>query len=541
MIRRSRRGRLKIYLGYCAGVGKTYQMLLEARRLREEKIDVVAGFVETHGREEPELLLEGIERTPRRRIVYRGIEIDEMDPAAILARRPGVVLIDDLAHTNVPGSRNPRRYQDVEEILSAGIHVISSVNIEHLESLYETVERATGIRVRERIPDRIVSEADQIVSVDITTEDLLQRLKLGKVRLREGMDAARRGFFKPANLEQLRELMLRELAAQIDSRHRDPMEEEVSTSPDQVMVCLSSRGPNSGALLRYGSRLAGRLNRNWYAVYVQTPFERSAEVNEETRRILSDTLTLAQQLGATVFTYRGDDVVKTILRFAEEYRVGHILIGTPAGTPLIDRLRGKRGIAERLIEESRGVTVVVLDTRAVQKTPDAELFEPAKGNLYFEEETGGIEHWNDVFLQGNVPVLLWNEPLEKEAALRLLMNACCRLDRETCSAAWNSLLNRERQGGTFLGEDVAVPHARVHGIKRPIVGIGVGKKGICDRDADRVFSIMIFLLSPAENPNDHVALLGAISRLANEDRWRKAVSSASDSADIVRLLREWKG
>ncbi len=262
LIRRSQRGRLKIYLGYAAGVGKTYRMLLEARRLREESIDVVAGLVETHGREETEALLDGLEQIPRRRIVYHGIEIDEMDLDAILARRPGVVLIDELAHTNVPGSRNAKRYQDVEEILAAGIHVMSTLNVQHLESLYDTVEHATGVRVRERIPDRVVSEADQIVDVDLTTEDLRQRLKEGKVYTKESIETALAGFFRSTNLEQLRELTLRELAAQIDSRRRDPLEEESSTSPDQVMVCLSSRGPNSDALLRYGSRLAGRLNRN---------------------------------------------------------------------------------------------------------------------------------------------------------------------------------------------------------------------------------------------------------------------------------------
>ncbi|HKQ33170.1 MAG TPA: PTS sugar transporter subunit IIA, partial [Thermodesulfobacteriota bacterium] len=328
MIRRSQRGRLKIYLGYSAGVGKTYEMLLEGRRLKKDGIDVVIGLVETHGRKETEALVEGLEVIPRRNINYRGIEIGEMDLDAILERRPEVVLVDELAHTNVPGSRNAKRYQDVEEILSAGIHVISTLNVQHLESLYETIERATGVRVRERIPDRVVAEADQLVNVDVTTEDLRQRLAEGKVYTRESVDAALEHFFRQTNLEQLRELTLRELAAQIDSRRREALDEETPSSPDQVMVCLSSRGPNSEALLRYTSRLAGRLNRNWYAVYVQTSGEKPTVIDAETQRILSNTLTLAQQLGATVFTYRGDDVVKTILQFAKEYRVGHIVVGS---------------------------------------------------------------------------------------------------------------------------------------------------------------------------------------------------------------------
>ena len=181
MIRRSRRGKLKIYLGYCAGVGKTYQMLLEGRRLKEDGIHVVVGLVETHGRRETEVLLEGLTIIPRRRIAYRGIEIGEMDLEAILTRHPAVVLVDELAHTNAPGSRNAKRFEDVEELLAAGIHVISTLNVQHLESLYETVERATGVKVRERIPDHVVLEADQVVNVDVATEDLRRRLQEGKV------------------------------------------------------------------------------------------------------------------------------------------------------------------------------------------------------------------------------------------------------------------------------------------------------------------------------------------------------------------------
>jgi two-component system sensor histidine kinase KdpD len=332
-------------------------------------MDLAVGLVETHGRAETEALLTGLEVIPRRKVTYRGIEIEEMDLDAILSRRPGVVLVDELAHTNVPGSKNAKRYQDVEALLAAGIHVISTLNIQHLESLYETLERATAVKVRERIPDRVVAEADQLVNVDITVEDLRRRLKEGKVYTRERIETALEHFFRQTNLEQLRELTLRELAAQIDSRRRDPLAEELPSSPDQVMVALSSRGPNSEALLRYASRLAGRLNRNWYAVYVQTSRERPAVIDAATQRMLSNTLTLAQQLGATVFTYKGEDIVKTILQFAREYRVGHIVIGTPGKrVPFWRRLKGEVSLIERLINEGTGVTVVVLDTKALPDT-----------------------------------------------------------------------------------------------------------------------------------------------------------------------------
>lgn len=366
LIRRAQRGRLKIYLGYAAGVGKTYQMLLEGHRILVDGIDLAVGIVETHERAETKALLAGLPLIPRRKVSYHGIVIEEMDLEALLVRRPDVVLVDELAHTNVPGSKNAKRYQDVEELLAAGIHVISTLNIQHLESLYETVEKATAVRVRERIPDRVVAEADQIVNVDVTIEDLRRRLKEGKVYTNERIETALDHFFRPSNLEQLRELTLRELAAQIDARRRDLLDDDIPVSPDQIMVSLSSQGPNSAALLRYASRLAGRLNRNWYAVYVQISKERPTVIDAATQRMLSNTLTLAQQLGATVFTYKGDDVVKTILQFVKEYRVGHIVIGSPGRKMSFwRRLRGETSILERLITEGKGLTVVVLDTRAI--------------------------------------------------------------------------------------------------------------------------------------------------------------------------------
>jgi len=365
MIQRSERSKLKIYLGYCAGVGKSFQMLQEAHRLQEEGIDIVVGFAETHGREETAKLLEGLECIPRRKIRYQGIEIEEMDREAVIARHPEVVLIDELAHTNVPGSGNIKRYQDVEDILAAGVHVISTLNIQHLESLYNTVGQMVNIRVRERIPDKIVAEADQIVNVDITPEDLRKRFEEGRIYPIEQIERALNNFFKGSNIVQLRELTLRELAAQIDARNRNSLEKEILAAPDQVMVCLSSRGPNSGMLLRYASRLAGRLNRNWYAVYVQTSSERPEIIDAQTQRLISETLTLAKQLGAMVVTYKkGENIAETILEFAREYRVGHIVIGTP-GRKLSfwKRLMGRSNVVEELIEKAGGITVVVLDTR----------------------------------------------------------------------------------------------------------------------------------------------------------------------------------
>lgn len=368
MIRNARRGRHKIYLGYCAGVGKTCQMLKEALRLRDvEKLDVVIGILETHGRAETAACRGDLEEVPRRKITYHGIEISEMDVPAILARRPQVVLVDELAHTNVPGSRHPKRYQDVEELLEAGIHVISTLNVQHLESLYEIVEKNTGVKVKERIPDWVVTRADEVVNVDVSTADLRARIRSGRVYPEERINTALANFFQDSNLQQLRELTLRELAAQLDLKFREkaaPAEREDSTNPDQVLVCLASRSPNADALLRYGSRLAGRLNRNWYALYVQTSKESATRIDAETQRRLSNTLELARQVGATVFTFKSDNIVETILQFAREHRVGHIVIG-PSARKLswLDRLLGKSTLLEQLTLANRDFKIVVTENR----------------------------------------------------------------------------------------------------------------------------------------------------------------------------------
>lgn len=539
LIRRAQRGRLKIYLGYAAGVGKTYQMLLEAHRLKEDGVDVAAGLVETHGRKETEALVAGLEVIPRRRITYRGIVIEEMDLDAILSRHPHVVLVDELAHTNVPGSKYAKRYQDVEELLAAGIHVISTLNIQHLESLYETIERATGVKVRERIPDHIVAESDQLVNVDITSEDLRHRLQEGKVYTTERIETALAHFFRSVNLEQLRELTLRELAAQIDSRRRDPQDEDIPSSPDQVMVCLSSRGPNSAALLRYASRLAGRLNRNWYAVYVQTSKERPTAIDASTQRILSNTLTLAQQLGATVFTYKGDDVVKTILQFAKEYRVGHIVIGTPGKVPFWRRLRGEASIAERLVTEGTGITLVVLDTKTISHEREIAELTHSTGEAPQEPEEGEIEEKASMRLS-DAPVRIWDAPLENEEAVKFLVDACCQGKTALKEHAWEALAAREQQGETFGGDDVLISHARISGLVKPLVAIGIGKAGIHDSNVDRSVKIILLLLSPTQLSEKHLELLALLSKMTQSDQWRERVFAAKNPRDVRRAVGDWE-
>jgi two-component system sensor histidine kinase KdpD len=541
MIRRTQHGRLKVYLGYCAGVGKTYQMLLEGHRLRAEGIDVVIGLVETHGRAETAQLIEGLEVIPRFRQEYRGIMIEEMDVDAIITRKPEVALIDEIAHTNAPGRRNPKRYQDVQDILAAGIHVITTVNVQHLESLYDTVEKAVHVKVRERMPDTVLAEADQIVNVDLTTEDLRQRLEEGKIYPRERIETALSHFFIPSNLEQLRELTLRELAAQIDLRRREPLEEESISTPDQIMVCLSSKGPNSEMLLRYGSRLAGKLNRNWYAVYVQTSSEEPTIIDAQTQRDLSGTLTLAKQLGAIVFTYKGDNIADTILRFAREYRVGHIVIGTSSPPSLWSRLLGKKSIVEQLIQNAHGITIVVPDTQTDRRESAGAPVAADSSLDSTGQQTQAARQpaLSDYMSAGRV--VIWQEPAFKEEVIRTLVDTmgrdCKELDH---SIIYDAVWQREKESSTFFNEGVAFPHARIDGPTAPLVALGLTRQGVVDVSTDKPIACVFLIIAPRKQPHEQVQVLSLASKAMQNRYLTQALHSASDAQEIISILKDWE-
>jgi two-component system, OmpR family, sensor histidine kinase KdpD len=358
LIRQQQRGRLKVYLGFAAGVGKTYEMLQEGQRLKRQGVDVVIGIVETHGRTETAAQAADLEQVPRRRIEYHGVVLEEMDLDAILARRPTVVLVDELAHTNAPGSRNAKRYQDVEELLRAGINVISTLNIQHLESLYDMVERVTGVKVKERVPDYILGLADQLVTVDLSAEDLRERLKAGKIYPQERVERALSNFFTEENLTRLREMALGEIAHLLDRRRRGQGDGQERGAAERVMVCLGSRSPNAEQLLRKTSRLAGRLGAPWYAVYIKTPAEEMDRVEAAVQRRVSNALELANQLGGTSFEFKGADVVSTIAAFAKEYSITQILVGRTR-RPWYKRWFGP-SFLDRLVLAVEGADVIVM-------------------------------------------------------------------------------------------------------------------------------------------------------------------------------------
>jgi two-component system sensor histidine kinase KdpD len=333
LVERSRRGRLKIYIGFAAGVGKTYRMLEEAHALAKRGVDIVVAFVEPHGRAETAALLEGLEAVPRRGFEYRGLRVEEMDLDAVLARRPQVAIVDEVAHTNVPGSKNTKRYQDASDLLNAGISVICAFNIQHLESLKDLVEEATETQVRETVPDTFLQQADQVVNLDLAVEDLLERLRAGKIYPEDRVQRALENFFQPDKLSMLRELALREVAeslgrAALDHARQPGAEPGAPRTPsERVMVCIASRSPRAGSLLRRGSRLAGRLNTDWYVVYVETPSEAPDRIDSSAQRMLHANIEKARELGAQTVRLQGRDRVETLLDFARSHAVGHILVG----------------------------------------------------------------------------------------------------------------------------------------------------------------------------------------------------------------------
>ncbi|MDQ3828312.1 MAG: sensor histidine kinase KdpD [Candidatus Tectomicrobia bacterium] len=355
------RGRLKIYLGAAPGVGKTYAMLEAAQVRKREGVDVVVGVVETHGRPETEALLDGLEVMPKRKVEYRGRGFEEMDLDAILARRPQLVLVDELAHTNIPGSRHAKRYLDVEEVLAAGVDVYTTLNIQHLESLNDTVAQITGIRVRETLPDRLLDEAAEVELVDLSPDELLQRLREGKVYVPEQAQHAIRRFFRLGNLNALRQLSLRRTAERVDEQMQTYMQAHAIPGPwpagECILVCVSP-SPLSRRLVRATRRMADRRHAEWMAVYVETP--QHHRLSDADRDRVSRTLRLAEQLGGEAVTIPGEDVAEDLIKYAQSRNVTEIVIGKSLRSRWSGWWRGS--IVNELIRKSGNIDVYVINT-----------------------------------------------------------------------------------------------------------------------------------------------------------------------------------
>ena len=329
LIKKSRRGKFKIYIGMSAGVGKTYRMLQEAHSLLKNGIDVKIGYIETHFRKETHELLDGLPVIPRRKLFYKGKELDELDVQAVISLRPEVVVVDELAHTNIEGSKNEKRWQDVFEILDAGINVISAINIQHIESLNEEVKKITGVEVNERIPDNVIALADEVVNIDLTADELIARLKEGKIYQAEKIESALKNFFQPAHILQLRELALKEVASQVVRKVETEVTKIHSIKHERFLACISSNEKTARTVIRKTARLANYYNSKWYVLYVQVPKESADKIALDKQRYLINNFKLATESGAEIIKVEKNNIAKAIMEQCDERNITTICIGKP--------------------------------------------------------------------------------------------------------------------------------------------------------------------------------------------------------------------
>lgn len=329
LIKNSRRGKFKIYIGMSAGVGKTYRMLQEMHSLLTSGIDVKIGYIETHNRKETHALLDGLPIIPRRKLFYKGKELEELDVQAVINLRPEVVIVDELAHTNIEGSKNEKRWQDVMEILDAGINVISAVNIQHIESLNEDVKNITDIEVKERIPDSVLAQADEVVNIDLTAEELIDRLKSGKIYENSKINSALNNFFKNDNILQLRELALKEVASQVQRKVETEVSNVRNLKKEKFLACISSNEKTAKNVIRKAARLANYYNSKWYLLYVQIPKESADKIALDKQRHLINNFKLATELGAEIIKVENTNVTRAIMEQCEERKITTVCIGKP--------------------------------------------------------------------------------------------------------------------------------------------------------------------------------------------------------------------
>jgi two-component system sensor histidine kinase KdpD len=329
LIRQQKRGKFKIYIGMIAGVGKTFRMLQEAHNLLRQGVNVMVGYVETHGRKETQALIEGLPIIPRKSIFYKGKELEEMDLQSILNIHPEVVIVDELAHTNVPGGKNEKRWQDVLEILEAGINVISAVNIQHIENINEEVRTITGIVVSERVPNKLLQIADEAVNIDLTADELIMRLKEGKIYDPAKVETALRNFFQPDKILQLRELALKEVASQVERKVDTEVSINTRLRHERFLACISSNPEVAKMIIRKTARLASYYNSKWYVLYVQTRAEDSNRIKLSIQRHLINNFKMATELGAEVIQAKSNNVPASIVKMAEEKQITTICIGLP--------------------------------------------------------------------------------------------------------------------------------------------------------------------------------------------------------------------
>jgi len=524
----SKESPLRVYLGAAAGVGKTYRMLQDGNLLLARGVDVVVGYLEPHRRPETSAQVRDLKEVPRKKVAYKGVSLEEMDLDAVIARKPQVVLIDELAHTNAPGSKHAKRWQDVERILSAGIAVFTTVNVQHIESVSDVVEKATGVLVQERVPDAFFRLAKEMVIVDVSVEELLGRLKEGKIYSLEKVDRALERFFTRGNLSTLRELALRELADDVEQKGKEDRERDTRAgleSTVKIVVALSSN-PDAKKLLRISARLAGRRNAKWFAVSVKAPDARVADPDHE--RNLQENARFARELGATVVELKGRRVADALIEFAAQEGATEVIIGTTARGWWDRFWRGT--IAEQILRRAPHLALHVLPiAHEVEEARPAKPPEPSAFSLatYLPPERVMV----DVRASTGV-----------ESAIALLVDRLVDANpdlRPRRREILEAVLQRERLDSTFLETGIAIPHAAgVEGIVDVEAALGLFPDGIASARDGRSARLVLLFLSPAVGRSLHMKFLQRIARVFGDATTVREIAALKTGEDVRERLRD---
>ena len=524
----SKESPLRVYLGAAAGVGKTYRMLQDGNLLLSRGVDVVIGYIEPHRRPETSAQIGKLKDVPRCKVEYKGVTMEEMDLGAVLARKPQVVLVDELAHTNAPGSKNAKRWQDVENLLAAGIAVFTTVNVQHIESVCDVVEKATGVLVQERVPDAFFRLAKEMIIVDVSVEELLSRLKDGKIYALDKVDRALERFFTRGNLSTLRELALRELADDVEQKGKEDRERDTRAgleSTSKIVVALSSN-PEAKKLLRVSSRLAGRRNAKWFAVSVKAPDARAGDLDHE--RNLQENARFARELGAQVVELRGRSVADALIEFSSQEGATEIIIGTSA-RGWWDRLwRGS--IAEQILHKAPHLALHVLPI--AHEVEDQRPAKPAaSAALQLADYLAPERILVDVRVSAGV-----------ESAIALLVDRLVEVNpdlRPRRREILEAVLQRERLDSTFLDTGIAIPHAAgVEGIVEMEAALGLFPDGIVSERTGRSAQMVLLFLSPSVGRSLHMKFLQRIARVFGDATTVRELAALKTGDDVRERLRE---
>ncbi|MFI5264130.1 MAG: PTS sugar transporter subunit IIA [Candidatus Kapaibacterium sp.] len=519
-IKYSKEAQLRIYLGGSPGVGKTYRMLRDGNGLLKNGIDVVVGYVESHGREETDAQIENLEVIPKKQILYRGIEFSEMDTEAVIRRKPQVALVDELAHTNTPGSIHEKRYQDIEDLLAAGIAVFSTCNIQHLESVHDTVEQLTGVEVKERVPDTFFALAKEIIMVDVSVEELRERLLAGKIYKPEKVQHALHNFFTHANISLLREMALREVANDLEQKDKEIRKSTGKISSEKVMVAIADR-EDSKTLIRYGSRMAGRINAKWFAIYIEPT---GAKPQKPT--VLEENFRLAKLLGAQVIHLRGKNISDTLINFAHEEGITQIILGATRRSWWKKFISGS--VVAGLLKSVGEIAVHVFPLNA--EVPEKLASPPIALHLtdYIKPEQI-LTNIESVHTVEQTISLLIDHLIMTYPHLSPYRNEISEL-----------IMTRERLMSTFLESGIAIPHAAgfekindIHAI------MALAPKGVTSLGRDQKAYIVLLFLSPEVGKSNHLKFLGAIASVFVDQTTVREISgarSAQESFDIIAKI-----